>query len=177
MPIPHVSPVSGGLAPPLARANCDGCAYLQTVAHSLLPSVSANCDGCAACSYFLTMTHSLLAGRGAGRPQCRPRANCDGCAYPWTLTLSRPQCGSLSPAHSVGQGLTVTAAPTIDLRTLTHTRQVRPTVNGLAARVGWAGRGRRHADLDSPSHAPGAEFRKPPDPPPARVAVPNCRGF
>ena len=56
-------------------------------------------------------------------------------------------------AHSVGQGLTVTAALTPDPRTLTHTRRVRPAVNGQAARVRcWIGQGRRHA----------AEFCKPP---------------
>ena len=55
---------------------------------------------------------SLLASPGhrAGRPQCRSRANCDSCAY---LRPAFPQCvsGLRGPgAHSVGQGLTVTAA-------------------------------------------------------------------
>ena len=27
-------------------------------------------------------------GRGAGRPQCRPRASCDGCAYLRTVAHS-----------------------------------------------------------------------------------------
>ena len=59
-----------------------------------------------------SMTRHPSPGRGTGRPQCRPRANCDGCAYPRPAFF---QCitGLRGPgAHSVGQGLTVTAAPT-----------------------------------------------------------------
>ena len=72
----------------------------------------ANCDGCA---YPLTVAHSLLAGppgRRAKRPQCRPRANCDGCAYPGPA-FSQCVTGLRGPgANSVGQGLTLMAVPT-----------------------------------------------------------------
>ena len=43
---------------------------------------------CDGCTYFLTMNYSILAGSGAGRPQCRPRANCDGFAHPRTVAHS-----------------------------------------------------------------------------------------
>ena len=53
-------------------------------------------------------------------------------------------------AHSVGQGLTVTAAPTPDPCTLTHLQRVRLAFSGQAARVGcWTSRGGRHTDLDT----------------------------
>ena len=88
----------------------------------------ANCDGCA---YLLTVTHSLFAG---GRSKCRLRANCEGRAHP-------------RPAHPH------THAVSAPRRQYTHARGARPAVNGQAARVGcWTGRGRRHA----------AEFSKPP---------------
>ena len=107
---------------------------------------------------------------GAGRQQCRPRANCVGPSTP-------PVCDSLTPrraagpgAHSVGQGLTVTAAPTPDPRTLTHARRACLAVSGQAARAGRLRRAPRQPGLEQ-------SFSKPPDPLPARAAVPNHRGF
>ena len=61
-------------------------------------------------------------GRGTGRPQCRPRANCD-CAYlrpalPQYFTVYGPVVRG-QDAHSVCQGLTMTAAPSY-LQTVAH---------------------------------------------------------
>ena len=88
----------------------------------------------------------LPPGSGAGGPQCRPRANCDGCSYlrhasqcvaglrvllPTVCScncvdLRRPPLRDALPprraagpgADRVGQGLTVTAAPTLDPHSL-----------------------------------------------------------
>ena len=93
------------------RANCDsdGCAYLRSVAHFLLaglrnrvPTVSGPTVTAAPTSDPHSPSLSVSPVFGAGRPQCRSRANCDsdGCAY---LRLP-PECGSLPPCRAAGQG-------------------------------------------------------------------------
>ena len=38
-------------------------------------------------------------GGGAGRPQCRLRANCDGCAYPWPAFPRVPPVSGVGRLH------------------------------------------------------------------------------
>ena len=139
-----------------------------------LPSRRAVGPGAHSVCQRLTVTaaptpyqHSLSASL-ARRPQSRPRANCDGCAYPLTVAHCRRAAGQ--GAHSVGKGLTVTAAPTPDQHTVT--------------RAASAPRRQFEADakpsLSRPGHARlwrTRSFSKQPNPMPPRAAVPNRRGF
>ena len=71
----------------------------------------ANCDGCAYLRLWLTLS-SPGRGRAPTVFNGWPRVNCVGCAYP-RPAFSQCVAGlSGKGAHSVGQGLTVTAAPT-----------------------------------------------------------------
>ena len=89
---------------------------------------------------------------GGGRQQCQPMANCDGCTYLQTVTLSLSSLGR-------GAGTTCwllpteTAVPTPDLCTLTHTLgncALQSVGRWQTALVGcWTGQGLRHADLDT----------------------------
>ena len=106
---------------------------------------------------------------GAGRPQCRLRANCDGCAY---LRPAFPQCVTCLRARSTGAAhsfrpraycdgcaylrsvsYSLLAGPqgratTVSAKGVLRTRRARLAVGGLVARVScWTGQGRRHADL------------------------------
>ena len=68
---------------------------------------------------LLTPSSLGLLGCGAGRPQCRPMANCDGCAY---LSPAFTQCvtGLRGPgARSVAQGLSMTISTT-SVRSVAH---------------------------------------------------------
>ena len=122
LPVYHRS-MGAGCPQCRPRANCDGYPYLRTVANSLsLPGRRAGhpqWQGAHSVGQGLTVTAAPTsapwltlssAGRGAGRPQCRPRANCDGCNYMLTLSslgrgVGRPHCrprancAQLRPAH------------------------------------------------------------------------------
>ena len=80
---------------------------------------------------------------GAGRPQCRRMANCDGCAYLRTVARSiRVLAGPR------GRAPTVLAPANCDgcayLRPVIPTRRARLAVSRQSARVGcWTGLGRR----------------------------------
>ena len=75
------------------RANCDGCAYLRHASQCVtglrgrLPTV---CFGNCVNLRRPPFRDALLPRRAAGpeRPQFRPMANCDGCAYLRTVTHS-----------------------------------------------------------------------------------------
>ena len=84
---------------------------------------------------ILAVSHRFRQSTGAGRPQCRPRANCDGCAYLLTATyyLLAGQRGR---------------APTVSP----------PSVGRL---LGWAGRAAGQIKTGATptwTRAPGAEF-------------------
>ena len=122
---------------------------------TLSPLVSPRV-GCAQCRLGPTesarprpqsMTAYPSPGRGAGRPQCRPRANCDGCAYPDPHTLTRAASAPRGPRRQWAGG----SGGLLD-----RSRRV-PSRPG-------------HVRLRQ-------SFSKPPDPPPPRAAVPNSRGF
>ena len=76
-------------------ANCDGCAYLRPAFSQCVTSLVGQgdhrlCQGLtvtAASTRGSSLTVSS-PGSGEGRPQCRPRANCDSCAYFRTDTHS-----------------------------------------------------------------------------------------
>ena len=104
--------------------------------------------------------HRLRArSTGAGRPQCLPRANYDGCAYLQTV------------AHSLlagqrGQAPAVLAPANCD--GCAYLRPVHPHTHAASApRSQWAGGSDRLLDW-----CLKRSIRKPSDPLPARVAVP-----
>ena len=134
-------------------ANCEDCAYLLSLPAFPWPPVCHR-------------------STGALRPQCRPKANWDGCATSGPL-LTSSSMGSGAPANS---GL---APPTSDPCTLTDRRQARLAAIGQAARIGcWTGPGWSLARLvpSRPGHVrlePSISNLKTPDLLPARAAVPN----
>ena len=95
------------------RAKCDGCAYLRTVAHSLLAGPRPQCRGTVGQGLTVTAAptpdpHSPVChwSPGPARPQCRPRSNCDGVEHALCTGVLGSACAygrkQRSPQHGAG---------------------------------------------------------------------------